>query len=57
MNPNREKELLDIVDAVISEGPYSPDWASLLDAPDPEWSIPERTFVSQSTTERSMPFV
>lgn len=37
MNPNREKELLSIVDRVIAEGPYKPTWASLTTAPVPQW--------------------
>ena len=37
MNPNREKELLSIVDRVIAEGPYEPTWASLTAAPVPQW--------------------
>lgn len=37
MNPNKEKELLEIVDSVIAAGPYAPNWASLMDAPVPKW--------------------
>ncbi len=37
MNPNREKELLEIVDKVIAEGPYKPNWDSLMEAPVPKW--------------------
>ena len=37
MQPNREKELLDIVDQVIAAGPYRPDWDSLTRAPVPDW--------------------
>ena len=37
MKPNREAELLEIVDRVIAEGPYAPNWASLTKAPVPNW--------------------
>lgn len=37
MNPNREKEILNIVDQVIAQGPYAPTWASLMTAPVPDW--------------------
>lgn len=37
MNPDRETELLKIVDQVIAAGPYAPTWASLTTAPVPEW--------------------
>ncbi len=37
MNPNREKEILQIVDEVIAEGPYKPEWSSLTAAKVPEW--------------------
>ena len=37
MNPNRETELLQIVDRVIAQGPYAPTWASLMTAPVPRW--------------------
>lgn len=32
-----EKRILAYVDEVIAAGPYSADWASLADAPEPEW--------------------
>lgn len=37
MNPNREKEILEIVDRVIAEGPYAPNWESLMEATVPHW--------------------
>lgn len=37
MDPNRENEILAIVDQVIRQGPYAPNWASLMDAPVPQW--------------------
>jgi len=37
MNPNREKEILDIVEEVIAKGPFKPEWASLMDAQVPGW--------------------
>ncbi len=37
MNPNKEKEILEIVDCVIAEGPYKPEWDSLSEAPVPKW--------------------
>ena len=37
MNPNREKEILELVDKMIAEGPYKPNWGSLMTAKCPEW--------------------
>ena len=37
MNPNREKEILQIVDNIIAQGPYEANWASLMNAPVPSW--------------------
>lgn len=37
MNPNREREILQIIDQVIAEGPYAPTWESLMNAPVPDW--------------------
>lgn len=37
MNPNREKEILEIVNQVVEEGPYKPTWDSLMEAPVPKW--------------------
>ena len=37
MNPNKEQELLQTVDQVIAEGPYKPEWDSLMEAPVPDW--------------------
>lgn len=35
--PEKEQYYLDLVDSVISAGPYKADWASLADAPVPDW--------------------
>lgn len=37
MNPTKEKELLSLVDEIIAAGPYAPTWASLMNAPVPQW--------------------
>ncbi len=37
MNPNREKEILQIIDQVIADGPYKAEWDSLMTAKLPEW--------------------
>lgn len=37
MNPQREKEILEIVDKVVAEGPFKPEWESLMEAKVPEW--------------------
>lgn len=37
MNPDREKELLEIIDQTIAEGPFAPDWDSLMQAKTPAW--------------------
>lgn len=37
MNPEREKELLQTVEQVIAQGPYRPEWDSLMKAPAPDW--------------------
>lgn len=37
MNPDRERELLETVERVVAEGPYRPDWDSLMEAKTPEW--------------------
>lgn len=37
MNLNIEQELLAQVDRIIAEGPYKPNWASLMEAPVPRW--------------------
>ena len=37
MNPDREKELLEIIDQTIAEGPFAPDWDSLMQAKIPAW--------------------
>ena len=42
MNPNKEKELLQIVEQVIAEGPYEPEWDSLMKAPVPDWFRKQR---------------
>ena len=42
MNPNREKEILEIVDKVIEEGPYKAEWDSLMEAPVPNWFKKEK---------------
>lgn len=34
---NAEKEILEIMDRIIAQGPYEPTWASLMTAPVPEW--------------------
>lgn len=36
-NPNKEKEILNIVEQVIAQGPYAPTWESLMKAPVPAW--------------------
>ena len=36
-NPKREQEILDLIDKVIAEGPYKPEWDSLMTAPLPAW--------------------
>ena len=36
-DPNREREILAIVDKMIEEGPYEPEWGSLMNAPVPRW--------------------
>ena len=36
-NPKKEQEILDLVDKVIAEGPYKPEWDSLMTAPLPAW--------------------
>ncbi len=33
----KEREILDIVDAVIAQGPFRPDWESLMQAKAPDW--------------------
>lgn len=35
--PGKEKELLDLVDRIIEQGPYKPEWSSLMKAKTPEW--------------------
>ena len=37
MLPNRETEILQIVEDVIAQGPYKAEWESLMDAPVPNW--------------------
>ena len=37
MNPNREQEILNIVDKVIAQGPYQAEWGSLMEATVPAW--------------------
>lgn len=37
MNSEKEKELLQMIDQVIAEGPYRPEWDSLMTAKVPEW--------------------
>ena len=37
MNPNREKEILQIVEETIAAGPYQPNWGSLMQARVPDW--------------------
>lgn len=34
---DKEKEILDMVDRVIAQGPYEAHWASLMKAPVPDW--------------------
>lgn len=36
-DPNKEREILTMVDRVIEEGPYKPEWSSLMNAPVPKW--------------------
>jgi len=36
-DPKKEQEILDLIDKVIEEGPYKPDWGSLMNAPLPAW--------------------
>ena len=36
-DPKKEQEILDLIDRVIEEGPYKPDWGSLMNAPLPAW--------------------
>ncbi len=35
--PGKESEILQTVDRIIAEGPYKPNWASLMQAPVPKW--------------------
>ena len=42
MEPNREKEILEIVERVIEEGPYKPEWGSLMNAKLPDWFEKEK---------------
>lgn len=42
MDPNKEKEILDQVERVVAEGPYGPDWESLMTAPVPDWFRQEK---------------
>lgn len=37
MDKNAEKEILQLVEEVIAQGPYKPDWASLMQANVPSW--------------------
>ncbi len=37
MYPDREKEILQIVEDTIAAGPYAPSWESLMQAPLPDW--------------------
>ena len=37
MSAEREKELLETVEQVIAEGPYKPEWGSLMKAEVPAW--------------------
>lgn len=32
-----EAQILEIVDDVIAQGPYQPNWSSLMTAPVPDW--------------------
>jgi alpha-L-fucosidase len=41
-NPEKEKEYLELVDRVIEEGPYRPDWGSLGESPMPQWFLREK---------------
>ena len=36
MNPEKERELLQTVEQVIAQGPYRPEWNSLMKAPAPD---------------------
>ena len=36
-NPEKEQFYLDLVEQVIAQGPYKPDWGSLAEAPVPKW--------------------
>ena len=36
-NPNKEQELLAVVDKIIEAGPYKPEWRTLMNAPVPRW--------------------
>ncbi len=42
MNPNREQEILQIVEDVVAQGPYEPTWESLMTAPTPAWYQKEK---------------
>ena len=37
LNTNKEREILAFVDKVIADGPYKPEWSSLVTAPVPAW--------------------
>ncbi len=37
MDLNKEKEILDIVDKVVAEGPFNDSWDSLMEAKIPDW--------------------
>ena len=42
MDRNREREILETVEQVIAQGPYAPNWASLMEAKVPEWFCQRR---------------
>jgi len=42
MNPNREGEILEIVDRVIAQGPFKPTWESLMEVQTPRWFCQKR---------------
>lgn len=42
MENRKEKEYLEIVDKIIEEGPYKPEWSSLMEAQVPDWFREER---------------
>ncbi len=42
MNMDREKELLEMVERVVAEGPFKPEWDSLMEAKEPDWFQKQR---------------